>query len=122
MLDHISFGVVDLDRAIRFHDQALAPLGMKRLMSVTAQETGGPPFAGYGDAGPCFWIGDREASRGPPHVAFTARDRATVDGFYKAALVAGGRENGALGRRAHHHPNYYGAFVLDPEGRNIEAV
>ena len=122
MLDHITFGVADFDRAIAFYDQALAPLGVKRLMSVTAEQTGGASFAGYGDTRPFFWIGGDDASRGQLHIAFTAQTRATVDAFYKAALAAGGRDNGAPGIREHYHPSYYGAFVLDPEGRNIEAV
>jgi catechol 2,3-dioxygenase-like lactoylglutathione lyase family enzyme len=122
MLDHISIGAADYPTVIAFYDRALAPLAIKRLMSVTAEQTGGAAFAGYGDTRPFFWIGDGEASRGPLHVAFSAPDRATVDGFYAAAIAAGGRDNGAPGVRPHYHANYYGAFVLDPEGRNIEAV
>jgi catechol 2,3-dioxygenase-like lactoylglutathione lyase family enzyme len=122
VLDHITFGVADLDGAIAFYDQALAPLGLTRLMSVTAERSGGAAFAGYGDSRPFFWIGNGAASKGALHVAFTASDRATVDAFYKAALAAGGRDNGAPGVRPHYHADYYGAFVLDPEGRNIEAV
>ena len=122
MLDHITFGVADFASAIAFYDQALEPLGIKRLMSVTAEQSGGAAFAGYGDARPFFWIGDGEASKGPLHVAFTAPDRPTVDAFYAAAIAAGGNDNGPPGVRAHYHAGYYGAFVLDPEGRNIEAV
>jgi catechol 2,3-dioxygenase-like lactoylglutathione lyase family enzyme len=122
MLDHITFGVADLDGAIAFYDQALAPLGLTRLMSVSAEQSGGAAFAGYGDSRPFFWIGNGEASKGSLHVAFTAQNRATVDAFYQAALAAGGRDNGAPGVRPHYHDHYYGAFVLDPEGRNIEAV
>jgi len=122
MLDHITFGVADLERAIAFYDKALAPLAITRLFEVTAEETGGAAFAGYGDTRPFFWIGNGEASKGALHVAFTAPDRATVDAFYQAAMAAGGRDNGPPGIRAHYHPDYYGAFVLDPEGRNIEAV
>jgi catechol 2,3-dioxygenase-like lactoylglutathione lyase family enzyme len=122
MLDHITLGVADYDHAARFYDQALAPLGIKRLMSVSAEETGGAAFAGYGDTRPFFWIGNGEVSRGPLHVAFSAPDRASVDAFHAAALAAGGRDNGGPGVRPHYHADYYGAFVLDPEGRNIEAV
>jgi catechol 2,3-dioxygenase-like lactoylglutathione lyase family enzyme len=124
MLDHITFGVADFDRATAFYDHALAPLGVTVIMRVTRETTGGYEGVGYGEAGrPYFWVsGGVETASGPLHVAFTAADRATVDAFYHAALAAGGRDNGAPGVRAHYHPNYYGAFVLDPEGRNIEAV
>jgi catechol 2,3-dioxygenase-like lactoylglutathione lyase family enzyme len=122
MLDHITFGVADFERAIAFYDTALAPLGVKRLTSVSAEQSGGAAFAGYGDTRPFFWIGAGDASKSQLHIAFTASDRATVDAFYKAALAAGGDDNGAPGVRPHYHANYYGAFVLDPEGRNIEAV
>ena len=122
MLDHITFGVADFERELAFYDKALAPLGISRLMSVSAAESGGSAFAGYGDSRPFFWIGEGEAAKGPLHVAFTAPDRATVDAFYAAALAAGGRDNGAPGLRPHYHPSYYGAFVLDPEGHTIEAV
>ena len=122
MLDHITFSVADFDRASAFYDLALAPLGISRLVGVTAEQSGGAAFAGYGDTRPFFWIGDGEASKGQLHIAFAATDRASVDAFHAAALAAGGRDNGAPGVRPHHHPDYYGAFVLDPEGRNIEAV
>jgi catechol 2,3-dioxygenase-like lactoylglutathione lyase family enzyme len=122
MLDHVTFGVADLDGALAFYDQALAPLGLTRLVSVTAEQSGTAAFAGYGDTRPFFWVGGGDASSGQLHFAFTAPDRATVDAFYAAALAAGGRDNGAPGVRPHYHADYYGAFVLDPEGRNIEAV
>jgi catechol 2,3-dioxygenase-like lactoylglutathione lyase family enzyme len=122
MLDHITFGVADFASAIAFYDRALAPLGITRLMSVTAEQSGGAAFAGYGDTRPFFWFGTGEPCKGQMHVAFTAPDRVTVDAFYKAAMAAGGRDNGAPGVRPHYHADYYGAFVLDPEGRNIEAV
>jgi catechol 2,3-dioxygenase-like lactoylglutathione lyase family enzyme len=122
MLDHITFGVSDFGRAIAFYDAALAPLGIKRLMSVSAEQSGGAAFAGYGDSRPFFWIGDGEPSKGALHVAFTAPDRATVDAFHAAAMTAGGTDNGPPGVRPHYHEHYYGAFVLDPEGRNMEAV
>jgi catechol 2,3-dioxygenase-like lactoylglutathione lyase family enzyme len=122
MIDHITFGVADFARALAFYDQALAPLGIKRLMSVTPEESGGAGFAGYGDTRPFFWVGTGEPTTGALHVAFTTNDRASVDAFYQAALAAGGKDNGAPGLREHYHPTYYGAFVLDPEGRNIEAV
>jgi catechol 2,3-dioxygenase-like lactoylglutathione lyase family enzyme len=123
MLDHIGLNVSDLTRAKAFFDAALAPLGVAEAFAVSAEETGGRAFVGYGSQGrPYFWIGDRGPSTGGAHVAFTAADRATVDAFYAAAIAAGGIDNGGPGIRAHYHPNYYGAFVLDPDGHNIEAV
>ena len=92
-------------------------------MEVTQEQTGHDPAAGFGaDGKPDFWIGGEGGLNKPLHVAIVAKDRATVDAFYKAAMAAGGRDNGAPGIRAHYHPNYYGAFVLDPDGHNIEAV
>src|SRR5215470_16515327 len=121
MLDHIGIGVTDYAKAKAFFDRALAPLGIVKIMEVTAAQTGSNDGAGYGTDRPFFWIGASEHTL-PAHVAFRAKDRATVDVFYKAALAAGGRDNGAPGLRPHYHPNYYGAFVLDPNGHNIEAV
>jgi catechol 2,3-dioxygenase-like lactoylglutathione lyase family enzyme len=122
MLDHVTFGVEDFDRATAFYDQAFAPLGVKRLVFVTAEQSGTANFAGYGDTRPFFWIGGGAASGGQLHFALSAQTRAQVDAFHAAALAAGGTDNGAPGVRPHYHPTYYGAFVLDPEGRNIEAV
>ncbi len=117
MLDHVTIGVTDLDRAQRFYDAALRPLGMVRLYAE------GDAFAGYGvDRRAFFWIGRRDQVTSGVHVAFAAADRATVDAFHKAALAAGGRDNGAPGPRPRYHPDYYGAFVLDFDGHNIEAV
>ena len=122
MLDHITFGVADFARCAAFYDKALAPLGIKRLFEVSAEDSGTAPFIGYGKDRPFFSIGDGAASTGQIHFAFVAESRATVDAFYAAGLAAGGRDNGAPGLRPHYDPDYYGAFVLDPEGRNIEAV
>ncbi len=117
MLDHVSLGVSDFAASRRFYDQALAPLGLKVLMGDDAT------FSGYGGAQPFFWIGKPEAARTERvHVAFTASDRPTVDAFYRAAMGAGGRDNGGPGLRPQYHADYYGAFVLDPDGNNIEAV
>ncbi len=117
MLDHVTIGVSDLERAKAFYDAALRPLGIGRLYAE------GQTFAGYGAAGRAFfWIGLRELVATGVHVAFASPDRATVDAFHAAALAAGGRDNGLPGLRAQYHPNYYGAFVLDPDGHNIEAV
>jgi catechol 2,3-dioxygenase-like lactoylglutathione lyase family enzyme len=101
----------------------LAPLGYSIVMEVTQEQTGHDPAAGFGaDGKPDFWIGGEGGLNKPLHVAFLARDRATVDAFYEAAIGAGGRDNGAPGIRTHYHPNYYGAFVFDPDGHNIETV
>jgi catechol 2,3-dioxygenase-like lactoylglutathione lyase family enzyme len=112
MLDHITIGAVDFDRSSAFYDRALAPLGIDRVMAVAAEESGG--YQGAASGG--------EPTRGQLHIAFTAHSRAAVDAFYAAAMAASGTDNGPPGIRAHYHPSYYGAFVLDPDGHNIEAV
>lgn len=122
MIDHITFGVSDYARSAAFYDAALAPLGLTRLFVVPREHTGGVDVAGYGDARPFFWIAGQDATQGKLHIALAAKDRATVDAFYKAAVAAGGKDNGGPGVRPHYHPGYYGAFVLDPDGHNIEAV
>ncbi|MEH2511353.1 catechol 2,3-dioxygenase-like lactoylglutathione lyase family enzyme [Nitrobacteraceae bacterium AZCC 1564] len=122
MIDHIGFPVSDYERAKTFYTRALAPLGYSLIMEV-AQDENDAPAAGFGiDGKPDFWIGGEGGLNKPVHVAITTNDRATVDAFYKAALAAGGRDNGAPGLRPHYHANYYGAFVLDHDGHNIEAV
>ena len=123
MLDHIGYSVTDIEKAKRFYVAALAPLAVTIIMEVTAEQTGKDAHVGFGEAGkPYFWIGTGGKQSGSVHVAFIAATRAQVDAFYKAAVAAGGRDNGAPGIREHYHPNYYGAFVLDPDGNNIEAV
>ena len=122
MLDHITFGVTDFERATAFYDRAFAPLGVKRLFDVPPEHSGGVRATGYGDSRPRFWIAEQDATKGKLHIALQAKTRAEVDAFYEAAMAAGGRDNGAPGLRPHYHPNYYGAFVLDPDGHNIEAV
>lgn len=123
ILDHLGVTVADVARSRAFYERALAPLGIAVVMEVTAAETGGPAFAGFGRAGkPAFWIGVGGPPGGRVHVAFVAADRAAVDAFHAAALAAGGRDNGPPGLRPHYHPGYYAAFVLDPDGHNIEAV
>jgi len=123
MLDHIGLAVTDLGRARAFYSAALAPLGIGVLWEVPAERPGGSTALGFGAAGKTFfWIAAGEAPKGRAHVAFAAADRATVDAFHRTAMAAGGSDNGAPGIRAHYHPNYYGAFVLDPDGNNIEAV
>lgn len=136
MIDHVSLTVRDVAACKTFYDAAFAPLGIEILQQVSAEESGTVAYLGYGpradgrghQAGkPSFWIAGAESpdapiSAAPLHVAFVARTRAEVDAFYAAALAAGGVDNGPPGVRPHYHPNYYGAFVLDPDGRNIEAV
>ncbi|WP_048647750.1 VOC family protein [Nitratireductor soli] len=122
MIDHIGIKVVDFDRAKAFYDQAMAPLGASLMMMVPAEFTGGRKVGGYGRDRPVYWLSEGETASDAKHVAFTARSRAEVDAFHAAALAAGGRDNGAPGLRPHYHPDYYGAFVFDPDGNNIEAV
>ncbi len=123
MIDHIGFPVSDYARAKAFYLKALAPLGYALVMEVEQETEKGFPAAGFGTGGkPDFWIGGEGALDRPVHIAIVAKDRPTVDAFYEAALAAGAKDNGAPGIRAHYHPNYYGAFVLDPDGHNIEAV
>jgi catechol 2,3-dioxygenase-like lactoylglutathione lyase family enzyme len=116
MIDHVTANVSDFERAKRFYEQALAPLGY----SVQAEFPGAAGF-GTGQGIPDFWIASND-ERGAAHVAFSANDRSTVDAFYEAAIAAGGKDNGAPGLRPHYHDNYYGAFVHDADGNNIEAV
>jgi catechol 2,3-dioxygenase-like lactoylglutathione lyase family enzyme len=117
MIDHVVFFVTDMTRSRAFYDLALVPLGLKR---ITGDDHA---FAGYGVPGKGdFWIGPAKAPPSATHVAFRAPDRATVDRFYEIAITAGGRDNGAPGLRPQYAPTYYGAFVLDPDGHNIEAV
>jgi catechol 2,3-dioxygenase-like lactoylglutathione lyase family enzyme len=123
MFDHIGFSVSDLAVSKAFYEKALKPLGIKILMELTPEMTGGEyGGAGLGKERPQFWIGTGPRHIPGIHVAFTADSRADVEAFYKAALAAGGRDNGPPGLRPHYHENYYAAFVLDPDGHNIEAV
>jgi catechol 2,3-dioxygenase-like lactoylglutathione lyase family enzyme len=125
ILDHVTLTVSDYAKAKAFYERALAPLGITALMDFGQA-------CGFGrDQKPSFWIGAGPASFQnaeqlrvitPAHVAFVAGSRAEVEAFHKAALEAGGKDFGAPGIRAHYHPNYYGAFVLDPDGHDIEAV
>ncbi|HYA74174.1 MAG TPA: VOC family protein [Roseiarcus sp.] len=116
MLDHIGFTVKDFEASRKFYLAVLAPLGVGVAMEFAGH-------VGMGrDGKPQLWLskGDPPASR--LHLAFKARNRAEVDAFHAAALAAGARDNGAPGLRPHYHPNYYGAFAIDPDGHNIEAV
>lgn len=114
MLDHIGIPVSDLAHSKQFFVAALAPLGYKVLFDL-------PHAVGMGAESPAFWIGKGEP-RDPLHIAFSAADHGVVDAFHRAALAAGGRDNGQPGIRAQYHPNYYAAFVHDPDGNNVEVV
>ena len=122
MIDHITFGVADAARSTGFYDKALIPLGVRRLVDLPLAETDGVRAVGYGDTRPWYWLAEERAVTGLMHIAFRAMDRAAVDGFHGAALHAGGSDNGPPGLRPHYHPDYYAAYVLDPDGHNIEAV
>jgi catechol 2,3-dioxygenase-like lactoylglutathione lyase family enzyme len=123
MLDHVGFAVSDLERARKFYQQTLSPLGIMLIYDITAEQTDGEAYLGFGeDQRPYFWVGTGERFGGNIHVAFLAETRGLVDQFHTAGLKAGGKDNGAPGLRPHYHKNYYGAFVLDPDGNNIEAV
>ena len=115
MIDHLKLHVGDVARSKAFYEAALAPLGYRIVMEPA------PGLVGMGVRFPDFWL---EQSDTPTvaHVALRAEDRAAVDAFHAAALAAGGTDNGAPGLRPHYHPGYYGAFVIDPDGNNVEAV
>jgi catechol 2,3-dioxygenase-like lactoylglutathione lyase family enzyme len=116
MLDHITLHVSDYGQSKQFYALALKPLGYELIMEFGQN-------GGFGrDGKPDFWIAQGSATKPPLHVAFASADRATVDAFHRAATAAGAKDNGAPGLRSHYHPNYYGAFVLDPDGNNVEAV
>jgi catechol 2,3-dioxygenase-like lactoylglutathione lyase family enzyme len=124
MLDHVGFAVADAERSRRFYEAALAPLGISLIMTVPAAENGsGGTAYGFGvPDNPFFWVGDNERVGEGTHVAFAAETRDQVDAFHEAALAAGGKDHGGPGLRPQYGPNYYAAFVLDPDGLNIEAV
>jgi catechol 2,3-dioxygenase-like lactoylglutathione lyase family enzyme len=123
MLDHIGLAVTDFGRSKSFYEKTLLPLSVVLLMEATAAKTGAGSHAGFGvDSKPFFWIGDGGRPAGSVHIGFAAASRAEVDSFHRAGLAAGGADNGAPGLRPHYHANYYGAFLLDPDGNNIEAV
>jgi catechol 2,3-dioxygenase-like lactoylglutathione lyase family enzyme len=112
----------DYARSKAFYLQALAPLGYALVMEVQ-QDENDSPAAGFGVGGkPDLWIGGEGGLQRPIHIAIAAPNRTAVDAFHRAALAAGGKDNGAPGLRPHYHPNHYAAFVLDPDGHNIEAV
>ena len=127
MIDHTGITVTDFAASKAFYASALAPVGYTLVMELPASVTGHADVAGFGEAPkPDFWVTQATAQKPAHnvtiHFAFRAGNRAQVDAFYTAALQAGGTDNGAPGIREHYHPNYYGAFVLDPDGHNIEVV
>ncbi len=124
MIDHVSIEVADLARARAFYDAALAPLNLARRFDLdTASGYGRPLTAPLEEQALPFWIGRaRGAVAANGHVCFAAPSRSAVDGFYRAALAAGGRDNGRPGLRPHYHAHYYAAFIIDPDGNRIEAV
>jgi catechol 2,3-dioxygenase-like lactoylglutathione lyase family enzyme len=116
ILDHLTISVSNFERSRAFYERALLPLGI----TVVAQFVG---FAGMGKNGrPQFWFAAGDVGKHKTHIAFAADTRAEVDAFYRAAMAAGGTDNGAPGLRTMYHPTYYGAFVFDPDGYNVEAV
>ena len=124
IIDHFGIGVSDYERAKQFYGAALAPLGITLVMEVGPDESASHVRAcGFGKGGkPEFWIGSDGKTTPPAHIAFVVDSRAEVRAFHEAALRAGARDNGAPGLRPQYHPSYYGAFVLDLDGHNIEAV
>ncbi len=124
MIDHVGFPIKDYERSKDFYAKALEALGYTLIKEVPGDvNSSGFPAAGFGINGkPDFWIGGEGGLPKPLHVAILSEDRASVDAFHRAALKAGGKDNGAPGLRPHYRENYYAAFVLDPDGHNIEAV
>ncbi|HMA96213.1 MAG TPA: VOC family protein [Polyangiaceae bacterium] len=122
MIDHTGLNVSDPAKSRKFYEAALAPLGYAVLIDLPTEHTGGAVVFGMGVPPHAdFWVSQGKPQQPHVHVAFCARKRAEVDAFYAAAMAAGGTDNGPPGLRPHYHPNYYGAFVLDPDGHNIEA-
>ncbi len=122
ILDHVGCSISDYATSKAFYVKALAPLGFRLLMEIGKDVTGNADVCGFGVDKPDFWISTGPTAQTGIHVAFKAKTRAMVEAFYDAALAAGGRDNGKPGLRPHYHAHYYGAYVLDPDGNNIEAV
>jgi len=124
VIDHVEIAVKNAQVSLKFFEAALAPLGFRLIISVPPERTltGGARY-GLGPEGyPRIWLHDKDIAGASPHLAFAASDRASVAAFWRAALQAGGEDNGAPGIRNHYHSQYYAAYVLDPDGNNIEAV
>ena len=123
MIDHLSLVVSDYEKSKAFYSQALAPTGHSKVVELAAARPGQPGSAGFCHAdGSDVWISQGTTPTTPIHIAFRVPTRAAVDAFHAAAVAAGGKDNGTPGLRAKYHPHYYGAYVLDPDGHNIEAV
>jgi len=122
MIDHTGIDVSDAPRSRRFYEAALGPLGYQVLAEIPVEFTGGAVVLGLGvPPKPDFWLHQGTPQTPRVHIAFRAENRALVDAFYQAAIGAGGKDNGPPGPRPQYHEGYYGAFVLDPDGHNIEA-
>lgn len=116
IIDHIGIAISDSEKSNDFYTKALAPLGIEKIMEFDG-------WSGYGRNGkPEFWFGEALEANHPMHIAFSADNRDQVRQFYEAAIAAGGKDNGGPGIREEYHSNYYGAFVIDPDGHNVEAV
>jgi catechol 2,3-dioxygenase-like lactoylglutathione lyase family enzyme len=126
MIDHYTLLVSDFERSLRFYSAALKPLGYAVVMQLTRAQVPDLPVAqvaGLGAGGkPDLGLRPSDGPLAATHLAFACEDRPAVDAFHAAALKAGGRDHGGPGLRPQYHPHYYGAFVLDPDGYNIEAV
>lgn len=122
MLDHIGVDVSDLKGSRAFYEAALAPLGYRVIQELSGEQTGANPIVMFGIEAPEFVIAEDKAPGPGNHFAFRAESRAAVDAFHAAALKAGGKDNGGPGLRPNYGPNYYAAFVFDPDGFNVEAV
>ncbi len=122
-IDHLTLSVSDIGRAKSFYTAALAPIDLHPIADVTAEMTGSVAYSGFGRSRKgTLWLAEKGQQTPPTHIAFRAPTREAVRQFHRAALAAGGADNGVPGIREEYHPEYYGAFVLDPEGHNIEAV
>jgi catechol 2,3-dioxygenase-like lactoylglutathione lyase family enzyme len=119
ILDHVGISVSDFPRAKAFYEAVLGTLGITVLSDLAF---GPARHAGFGKTRPDFWISSGREGRAQTHVCFRAESRAAVEAFYSVALSMGGRDNGPPGLRVHYHPDYYAAYVLDPDGHNVEAV
>ncbi len=122
MIDHIGIPVKDFAAAMAFYEKTLAPLGVKMMMEIPKEHTGGRGVCGFGAEQPQFWISDGSHENKFVHVAFAAKNRSAVDAFHAAAMAAGATDNGKPGLRPHYHEHYYGGFVIDLDGNNVEAV
>jgi len=124
VIDHVEIAVKDAQASLKFFEAALAPLGFSLIISVPPERTltGGSRYGLGPDGYPRLWLHDRDVTGASTHLAFAARERTAVDKFWHAALQAGGKDNGAPGVRNHYHSHYYAAFILDPDGNNVEVV